>query len=348
MRPSVRHRATSVLAIGVLVLGACSDSADDSAATSAPAVTTTAPDPAPTARPAEPACGAPDVTGGVTTVQIESGGVDREYRLYVPPAHDGVTPLPVVLDFHGLTSTAEQQALLSNLEGLAGVEGFIAVHPQGSRDPVTGNTFFEFGYGGTGVDDVGFVADVLDRLEATLCVDTTRIYAMGMSNGGFMSSRLACDLADRIVAIAPVAATDHPDDCAPSRPVPVLAFHGTDDTVVPFAGGESILLDLAGAAADDPQAAPLVALLSQHIADEVDEWAAANGCAQTTRSEISDEVDLVAHTGCDAPVSIYVVDGGGHTWPGSIVGRTIPTLGHTTTDIDATVLAWEFFQQFTL
>jgi polyhydroxybutyrate depolymerase len=261
--------------------------------------------------------------------------------------------MPVVLDFHGLTGTAEQQALLSDLEGLAGTEGFIAVHPQGSVDPATGMTFFELGQAST-VDDVAFTADILDDLAASLCVDPARVYAMGFSNGGYMSSRLACDLADRIAAITTVAATTHPDDCAPSRAVPVQAFHGTADRVVPFEGGDSALLDTFEQAADsdDPGAAArlqaAVDLLGLAIPDEVGEWAAANGCSGETSSAVGEDVMLTTYQGCTAPVLFYVVEGGGHSWPGSQTSRTVASLGHTTMDVDATRLAWEFFQQHSL
>jgi polyhydroxybutyrate depolymerase len=289
----------------------------------------------------------------VTVVDLVSGGIDRRYRRYVPPGYDGSEPFPVVLNFHGLTASAEQQALLTNLEGLAGTEGFIAVHPQGSVDPATGMTFFELSQGST-VDDVAFTADVLDDLAATVCIDPARVYAMGFSNGGYMSSRLACDLADRIAAITTVAATTRPDDCAPDRPVPVLAFHGTADQVVPFDGGDSALLDTLEQAADpsDPAATArlqgVAELLGLAIPDEVGEWATANGCSGQALSDVGEEVTLTTYQGCDAPVLFYVVADGGHTWPGSPTSRAVAALGHTTLDVDATRLAWEFFRQHSL
>jgi polyhydroxybutyrate depolymerase len=177
---------------------------------------------------------------------------------------------------------------------------------------------------------------------------------MGFSNGGYMSSRLACDLADRIAAITTVAATTHPDDCDPSRAVPVQAFHGTADRVVPFEGGGSALLDsfeqasdLGGPAAEARLQAA-AELLGLAIPDEVGEWAAANGCSGETSSPAGEEVTLITYQGCEAPVLLYVVEGGGHSWPGSQASRAVPALGHTTVDVDATRLAWEFFQQHSL
>jgi polyhydroxybutyrate depolymerase len=342
--------AAAVLAAALTGCNDTDESGDASVTTTSASVTTVtiAVDPPPTTQ----GCGAA-AEPGVTVVDLVSGGIDRRYRLYVPPGYTAAQPMPVVLDFHGLTGTAEQQALLSDLEGLAGTEGFIAVHPQGSVDPATGMTFFELGQAST-VDDVAFTADILDDLAASLCVDPARVYAMGFSNGGYMSSRLACDLADRIAAITTVAATTHPDDCAPSRAVPVQAFHGTADRVVPFEGGDSALLDTfeQTADSDDPAAAArlqaAVDLLGLAIPDEVGEWAAANGCSGETSSPVGEDVTLTTYQGCTAPVLFYVVEGGGHSWPGSQTSRTVASLGHTTMDVDATRLAWEFFQQHSL
>ena len=119
------------------------------------------------------------------------------------------------------------------------LEGFIAVHPKGGGN--TWNAGLCCGEAMTAkVDDVGFVAAMLDELEARFCVDTDRVFACRLSNGGFISHRLACELSERIAAIAPVAGTNVTSPCAPSQPVSVIHFHGTADTLVPyngFAGG---------------------------------------------------------------------------------------------------------------
>jgi polyhydroxybutyrate depolymerase len=144
-----------------------------------------------------------------------------------------------------------------------------------------------------------------------------------MSNGGVLAHRLACELSDRIAAIAPVAGVLGVPDCAPARPVSVLQFHGTLDTLVPFAGNASF-----------PAVAPTLAA-----------WAARNGCDEHG-VEILRQGDsrCTSWPGCDdgAEVVLCVVDGGGHTWPG---GQPLPALGHTTSAISATDLAWSFFER---
>jgi hypothetical protein len=165
-----------------------------------------------------------------------------------------------------------------------------------------------------------------------------------MSNGGQMSIRLACSLSSRIAAIAPVAGAYYPpfrpvdppgpwqnsaETCPDTRPVPIIAFHGTDDATVPFEGGPN-RPDIDNTTPDD---------------DVMQLWAAHNGCTSGRQeSPISSEVRLVTYTGCDddADALLYIVDGGGHTWPGS--PYEIPELGYTTQEISATDLMLEFFE----
>ncbi len=278
----------------------------------------------------------PDPSGGCATnkssgtksIDLEHDGMDREFRIRVPSGYDSEVPTPVVLNFHGRSMTGEQQALLSGMDPVADAEGFIAVYPEG-----TGS--FEQTFNGgwccgsaqsRGIDDVGFTAAILDKLEADYCIDSARVYAIGMSNGGFMSHRLGCDLADRITAIGGVAGTLGMFDCSPSRPVPVIHFHGTDDSVVPYDG-------FAGQVS-----AP----------GSIDTWRRVNGCdgGSETYFEKGD-VTCERWTGCDegAEVRLCTVEGGGHTWPGG-TSSFFGALGKTTDNISATEHSWEFFSQF--
>lgn len=280
------------------------------------------------------------VEPGATTVRLTSGGIDRTYRRFVPSGYDGSTDVPVVMNFHGLTGSATGQALASGLDEVAERETFVALHPQGTKNS-TGSTFFEFGIGGSGVDDVGFTADIIDQVSSELCVDETRLYAMGHSNGGYMSSRLACELSDQLAAIVTVSATIHPDDCNPTQPVPLLSFHATGDDVVPFDGGPSVFLGGRSASdIEDPPAsiAGLVELFALEMPDEVGEWAETNGCDGQTASEGADGETLIVYVGCEAPVEFRVIDGGGHGWPGAPGSGPGP---------NATELAWEFLSRHT-
>jgi hypothetical protein len=191
-------------------------------------------------------------------------------------------------------------------------------------------------------DDVAFVDELLDDLEANLCIDASMVFSTGLSNGGFMSTRLACSLSSRIAAFAPVAGAYYPplfaglsgETCPDTRAVPMIAFHGTADTIVPFNGGTGAL----GGNFRLPQ--------DNTTADEdvLEDWAIHNGCTSGRQeTALFADVRLVTYDTCTdgATVQLYIVDGGGHTWPD---GFDIPVLGYTTHNISATELSWQFFQ----
>jgi polyhydroxybutyrate depolymerase len=195
-------------------------------------------------------------------------------------------------------------------------------------------------------NDAAFVRSMLDGVSASLCVDLARVYLVGLSNGGHFASELVCDLGDRVAAVATVGGVLAVDGCDPARPIPLITFHGTADTFVPFDGGEGTgidtlnppdeLYDVLASAYEGADLAP--------IPDTVAAWAARNGCdGEPEVTEVSDEVELRAWD-CDAPVHLYVVDGGGGTWPGSELFQAVEaTSGYTTMDVDANELIWQFF-----
>ncbi len=274
--------------------------------------------------PAEPSTGCGRAPGAADqVVEVDHDGRTRTANVHLPTGYASSTPAPVVINFHGRNSTASQQQALSGMNAKANAESFIAVHPQGvgntwnagrcCGDAMTGN-----------VDDVGFISALIDTLEKTYCIDTSRIYATGLSNGGFMAHRLACDRADLVAAIAPVAGGDMTTACAPSRPVPVLHFHGTSDNVVPFEGF--------GGFASIPQT--------------MDAWSRRNSCTpgRATYLQTGDVTceDWASSCAQGSQVRLCRVDGGGHQWPG---GLTIPGLGHNTSAISATDEMWSFFAQ---
>lgn len=269
----------------------------------------------------------------VRTVVVGERG--RPYSLHVPPSYDPGKPTPVVLALHAAAMNGPAMARFSGLNETADRAGFIAVYPNG-----TGATpLFLFwdagGVRGRPSDDVGYIAAVLDDLATAVNVDPRRVYATGMSNGGMMCYRLASELSDRIAAIAAVAGTMALESCHPHRPVPVLHFHGTNDGLVLFGGpDERIPANLRFLSVDASARA----------------WAKANGCPETPRVEAlpdlaDDDTKVTLRTygpGKDgAEVVVYVIEGGGHTWP----GREPPTkfLGRSTKDIAANDLIWAFF-----
>lgn len=277
-------------------------------------------------RPAQPTCGGSVATGS-TIEALESEGAKRSYRLYVPSSYDASRRLPLVLNFHGFGSSALEQERYSGIVSLAEQFGFIAVTPDGTSRPQRWYIYgrIEPGYG----DDVAFVDRLLDAVSSNYCVDPSRIYAMGISNGGGMSALLGCRLSHRIAAIAPVAGSPYSSViCRDAGPMPITAFHGTDDSVVPFEGG------LGGR----------LGLQVNAVRDNMRGWAEHNGCDLTLSTQrIAADVTLESYGDCTngADVQLYVVEGGGHTWPGS--SRNIAALGSTTQSINAGEIAWRFF-----
>ena len=285
---------------------------------------------------------------GTTVETISTADGLREYRLHVPPSYNGFDRVPLILNFHGRGSNSLQQELYSAFSTRADAPdgGFIVAYPQGLTVPLGSTYFNAWQLGSPFADDVAFVDTLLDALELSLCIDANRIFSTGMSNGGMMSVRLACSLSDRVAAIAPVTGAYYPpmalnlnsgETCPDTRSVPVMAFHGTADAVVPFNGGLSggvdYRLPLENTTPDD---------------DVLQSWAGHDGCTSARQeSVVSGEVRLVTYNACldGAIAQLYIVDGGGHTWPGAI---DIPGLGYTTHDISATDLIWEFFQDHPL
>jgi polyhydroxybutyrate depolymerase len=272
---------------------------------------------------------------GTTVETITTVDGNRTYRLHVPPGYTGASFVPLVLNFHGLGSNAIQQEGYSGLVPVSDANGFILVSPDGTTNGF-GQQFWNTVLYESAPYDIAFTEAILDELEDELCIDTWRVYSTGMSNGGLMSTRLACSLSSRIAAVAPVAGGYYPalltafpnEICPDTRPVPFLDFHGTSDTTVPYYGGAG----LGGAQFRLP--------VDNNTTDEdiMEDWAAHNNCTSGRQeSQYTTNVRLIEYTGCDddADATHYAIDGGGHTWPGSFNG---------TQEISAASLMWTFFQ----
>jgi polyhydroxybutyrate depolymerase len=330
-RRSTVALVVAVTAAVLLLAGACSrTSAGDrqEAKAKANAATSTAPPTSTSVAPATCAPGRP-ADAGTTTSTIPFGGIDRTYLVHVPTGYTGTTPVPVVFDFHGHGSSAAVQLVYSGLVPVADREGFLLVAPQGQGDVPH---FTLLGATPTEADDVDLTLAILDRLEAERCVDTTRVYATGMSNGGALSSVLACRAADRFAATASVAAFIYLPACDDvRRAVPFEAFMGTGDPIVPFAGGR---VNCCGNPTI-PGAEDTMASFAKHAR-----------CADPPATErLGTTVERRHWTGCapGAAVELYVIEGGGHTWPGSPIDVSSRGLGATTHDVDATETIWAFF-----
>jgi len=268
--------------------------------------------------------------------RIVSGGEERTYVLHIPKNFDPSSPTPLVISLHGFAEWPAHQMEISRWNDLADREGFLVVYPAGTGFPLHWRTRGDSSDPNLPMTDVRFISDLIDRLMVEYKIDPARIYANGLSNGGGMSDVLACTLAERIAAIGGVSgAYLFPrGECRPPRPVPVIAFHGTDDPIVPYGGGES-------ASFHEP---------FPPVAEWAAGWAARNGCTGKPESiSPSGEVTGIRYGACreGAEVILYTIHGGGHACPG---GEPLPEwlVGRTTRDIDATAVMWEFFRLHTL
>lgn len=183
-------------------------------------------------------CAEPGVLApGNQELSLAHDGVERRFLVHVPADLDPVLRVPLVVDLHGLTSSAGAQAAISGWRRKADAEGFIVAHPQGLNASWNGGDLCCGDSQRTGVDDEGFVRALVARLRADACIDPARVYATGLSNGGAMSHLLACNAADLFAATAPVSMGNGTRPCEPSRPVSVVMTRGTRDTLVAFEGG---------------------------------------------------------------------------------------------------------------
>lgn len=270
-------------------------------------------------------------------------GRDRTYHLYVPASLPADRPVPLLVALHGGTGWGTQFEANSGFDGLAEANGFLVAYPDGISIPLLPNG--RVWNGGTccgpaaadkqNVDDVAFIAAVIDQVEAGQSVDRTRVFAAGHSNGAIMSFRLACELADRIVAIGVQAGTLGIDDCHPAAPVAVLEIHGTADANIPITGGSGDR----GLTSTDFRP-PL---------DTLETFVAADGCpTESTESVDSVDADVVVDTWapCDAATAVQwvKVTGANHAWMGhqsasALSGRLV---GTPYPGLDSSLTIWTF------
>ena len=259
-------------------------------------------------------------------------GIQRDYILYIPAIYDGSTDVPLVLNFHGYGSNANEQMFYGDFRDIADTEGFLLVHPQGTI--INGDQQWNVGFLGNGntTDDVGFTEALIDELANLYTINLDRVYATGMSNGGFMSFLLACQLSEKITAVASVTGSMTPDTydaCNAQQPTPILQIHGTGDSNVLYNGDT----------------------WTRSIEDVISYWVNYNNCETSpTTTALTDinhsdgsTVEHIIYSGGDNGVTTehMKIIGGGHTWPSSAI-----TLPGTNQDINASMEIWHFFSKF--
>ena len=271
---------------------------------------------------------------------MASSGIERKYQLTIPPGYDGTKPLPIVLGLHALSVSHKFVADMTGFADMEPRHPFIGVAPSGRYD---GNIPFWLAAPVPDNYDVKFIGDLLDLLEQELCVDNARVYSIGMSNGAQMSSLLACRIPGRISAVVAIAGVEFSNRCR-GGPVPVMAFHGTADPIVTYDGGGLNATRIADAQYWKGNVPPG---LPQHrgVDDAMRNWAAHNGCDRRPVEErVAPEVRRRTWKHCKAETVLYILDGGGHAWPGKPVPQFEASFGHATTQIDASALSFAFFQ----
>jgi polyhydroxybutyrate depolymerase len=277
-------------------------------------------------------------SAGTSDREVRVDGDTRSYIVHLPAAtrrnRIGVAvSYPLVLVLHGSGADGETVQSQSGMDHLADSLHFIVAYPNG--------TTALFGFGSdwnagkccgnaarSNVDDLAFLRGAVDDIAKHVAVDRRRVYVAGFSDGGRMAYRVACDAASMVAAIGVVAGSVVDDSCAPSRPVPVIVFHGTADSEVPFAA--------------TPEATTAGPLLPAAAPPSVRFWATTDGCQRSTARRESPHVTRIQFNACTgADVVFYSIDGGGHAWPG---GRRDGDDGvQPTTELNASATMLRFF-----
>ena len=268
---------------------------------------------------------------------LKSGGDLRNYWLVRPEGLEKTKPAPLLMVLHGSAGSGEDMMTVTQrgFERLADKEKFVVVYPDALERRWNDQ-------GGT-VDDVGFLLAIVDKLVADGLVDKSRVYVAGISNGGMMAQRLACEQADRIAGIATVAGgmpTGLTGTCKPARALPVLVIHGTEDPIVPWAGG---------AVAGFEEFSKVLS-----ARETAGFWAANNRCGdggviaaepdRDTKDGTRVKLEVFASCPAGAAVKLAAIEGGGHTWPGGYQYLPERFIGRTSQDVDANMLIWNFFK----
>lgn len=273
-------------------------------------------------------------TGTQTTDTILHNGIPRPYLLYVPQSYSGQEDVPLVIELHGYTSNMSQQIIYGDFRKIADTANFILAVPNGRKDG-NGNRYWNFGQVSGGSDDIGFLSDLIDSLQSHYTINLNRVYFTGLSNGGFMSNYLACNLSQKVTAIASVSGTLMPfqlSGCVPSKPIPALHIHGTTDPVVPYAG-------MTGEASAESLIAHWVSV------DQCDPTPIVQNLPDTDPNDNCTVTHYIYPDGQNgATVEFYKIIGGGHTWPDAPID--INTNGNTNHDFNASKQIWRFFSQY--
>ncbi len=287
----------------------------------------------------------PSQQPGDYALSLPHDGLTRTYKVHVPPSYRAGTPAPLVLYIHGGAGNA-RAAYIDGMAKEADKFGFILAAPEATRaekrgDPPTGWNGGAWAGGQCcgSADDVGFIAQMIQELEHTFAIDARRIYATGISNGGLMTNRLACELSETIAAVATVAPAGLIQSCRPARAIPVMDIHGTGDRCNPFEGGVPPLRACANVD---------YRRMSPH--KMVSAWRAILGCsAEAIPAYEQGAASCVSYRQCQrgGEVEFCQVEGMGHVWPSGSQYVSPRLVGPVSYDISFDQI-WDFFQRHPL
>jgi polyhydroxybutyrate depolymerase len=245
------------------------------------------------------ACPSLVVPPGNTTHTVSVNGTMRSFVLHVPPSYDGTSPVPLVVDFHGVGGSGMSEVGSSPYPGRLDAEGVVMAFPDGLRGPA--GTAWNVGPCCVAtVDDVAFARALVAEVKALTCIDPVRVYAVGVLTGGGMAHYLGCHAADVFAAVAPAAfdlLEENVDDCNPPRPVTVVSFRGTGNSRVPYEGGYSSLV-------------PGMPVTFLGARGSFEEWARIDGCTGTPSAPDADGCEGYSACGGGAEVILCTKEGG--------------------------------------
>jgi len=269
--------------------------------------------------------------GFAQTFNFMHNAVSRSYIVHLPPSYTPTNTYPLVINMHGFGSDAAQQQFYAEMDAVADTANFIVVYPFGIADSWNSGQVWSYN---PGINDVTFISALIDTMAINFSINTSMVYACGMSNGGFMSYKLACELEDKIAAISSVTGVMADSvfaSCQTDRPVPIMHIHGTADPTVPYTGA--------------PGGTP--------VETGIDWWVTNNNCPPTkVVTNIPDinttdgsTVEKWFYGPCDnnSEVVLFKIDGGEHTWPGVAF-----IIGVTNQDIDGSGESWLFFRKHSM
>lgn len=285
-------------------------------------------------------------------------GTSRSYYLHIPSSYQSGKPMPLVLAFHGGRGRGDRLAINTRLNDVASREGFIVAYPNGVNNQWNDGRNAE-GLD-TNIDDVGFVSTLIDKLVGEKSINKNKVYAVGISNGGMFTQRLACQISNKLAAVATVIAAlpkNLQATCKPRRPMPIVMINGTADTIVPWQGGE-VAQDIRNRAGQKPRGVGGEVI---SVPATIAFWRSNNGCSlQQSVEKLPDtqpdgtQVTRSQYSNCRnaSQVVLYTIEGGGHGWPGSNIRpeqrRLGDRVGIVSQDISASNVIWNFLKLKTL